>query len=131
MDDPDAFDQAMLDLIDFRDERNWQQFHTPRNLFIALAGEVGELGSLFQWTKDEEVSHWISEPGNYQKVSEEIGDVLAYLILLSESFGIRPLEALREKMEINREKYPVEKAFGNSKKYDEFPKDDDSGVVEW
>jgi len=124
MNESDQFDEVVLDLIDFRDERDWQQFHTPRNLYIAMTGEVGELGSLFQWVNDADVAGWVAQQDNHQRVSEEVADILAYLILFSESVGIHPLEALKDKILVNKEKYPVDKAYGSAQKYTEFSKTD-------
>lgn len=101
----------------FAAERDWEQFHSPKNLAMALAVEAAELMEPFQWLTQAESRNL---PGAArQAVAEEIGDVLIYLVRLADVLGIDPLEAAFRKIEINARKYPVEKARGNSRKYDQ------------
>ncbi len=104
-------------LRDFAAKRDWDQFHSPKNLAMALSVEVAELVEHFQWLTEEE--SYTPEPGRLEKIKEEIGDVMIYLTRLSDRLGIDPMEAAGKKMKINEGKYPVEKAKGNSLKYDE------------
>jgi NTP pyrophosphatase (non-canonical NTP hydrolase) len=101
----------------FAAERDWDKFHSPKNLAMALSAEVGELAELFQWLTEQESTSL--PPDKLQRAREEIGDIQIYLARLSDRLGIDPLEAAFEKMEVNELKYPVEKAKGTAKKYKE------------
>ncbi len=98
-------------LVDFRDARDWEQFHNPKDLALAINVEAGELLELFLW-KD-------ADAANRDKVKEELADVLAYAFLLADKYGFDIKEILLEKIAANDKKYPVDKARGNAKKYDE------------
>ncbi|MFE5584063.1 nucleotide pyrophosphohydrolase [Kitasatospora sp. NPDC056531] len=100
-------------------ERDWEQFHTPKNLAMALSGEVGELLELFQWLTPEQSSAVMADPGRAQRVREEAADVLAYLLRFSDVLGIDLEQALIEKIAANRAKYPVHLARGRADKYTE------------
>ncbi len=110
----------MQDLIEqlreFADERDWDQFHSPKNLAMALSVEVAEILEHFQWLTQEQTMQLKSE--EFAKLKEEIGDVLIYLTRLADKLGIDPLEAAKEKIKKNAEKYPVEKSKGKHTKYD-------------
>ena len=101
----------------FANERDWEKFHSPKNLSMALSVEVSELLEHFQWLTEEESGN-LSSRARYE-IEEEIGDVLIYLVRLADRLGIDPLEAARKKIKKNRDKYPVEKARGNVKIYTE------------
>ena len=101
-------------LREFAAERDWDQFHTPKNLAMALSVEVGELLEHFQWLTAEESREL--DPETLRKVREEIGDIQLYLARLADQLGISPVEAARDKLEINRKKYPVDKARGKATK---------------
>ena len=105
-------------IINFIKERNWEQFHSPKNLAIAIGAEVGELLECFQWKTDEEITDMV-EQENTQEVADEIADIYMYLVSLSNSMNISLENAIYNKLEKNRHKYPVEKSFGNAKKYTE------------
>ncbi len=102
----------------FAKERDWEQFHSPKNLAMALSVEVSEIVELFQWLTEEE-SYNLS-PEKLQRLKEEIGDVVIYLTKLSDKFGIDPVEAAINKIEINEKKYPAEMVRGKAKKYNEY-----------
>ncbi len=104
-------------LLDFAKERDWEQFHSPKNLAMALTVETAELLEHFQWMTEEESAN--PSPEKLQKIKEEIGDVLIYLIRFADRLGIDPLDAAYGKLEINRQKYPAAKARGSAKKYTE------------
>lgn len=105
-------------LTDFRDERDWRQFHDPINLAVALQLEVSEILECFQWRADaKKFEDWYSDPANKKALTEEVADVFSYLLLLAESLGIDIAQATEEKIAHNAAKYPVEKAKGNSLKY--------------
>ncbi|WP_276090316.1 nucleotide pyrophosphohydrolase [Pedobacter sp. JY14-1] len=96
-------------LIKFRNERDWEQFHNPKDLALALSIEASELNELFLWKNAEEA--------NPEKVKEELADVLAYAILLAEKYDLDINEIVLEKIAKNAQKYPVDKAKGTAKKY--------------
>jgi len=98
-------------LIKFRDERDWEQFHNPKDLAVAINIEAGELLENFLWKSHEEA--------NKEKVKEELADVLAFSFLLADKYGFNVKAILLEKIKKNGEKYPVEKARGTAKKYNE------------
>lgn len=101
----------------FASDRDWDQFHFPKNLAIALSVEAAELLEHFQWTPEADSA--ILTPGQHAKVREEIADVLLYLIRLADKLNIDLLAAATDKIEVNAAKYPVDKARGSSKKYTE------------
>lgn len=105
-------------LREFANERDWEQFHSPKNLAMALTVEVAELLEHFQWMTEGESAK--PTPEKLQKIQEEIGDVLIYLTRFADKLGIDLLDAAYKKLEINRQKYPAEKARGSAKKYNEF-----------
>ena len=105
-------------LQSFAEERDWEQFHSPKNLAMALTVEAAELQELFQWLTTEE-SYELSQ-GQSQQVRQEIGDVLIYLVRLADQLGVDVLEAAREKLALNKEKYPADIVKGQSKKYTEY-----------
>jgi NTP pyrophosphatase (non-canonical NTP hydrolase) len=98
-------------LLEFRNERDWEQFHNPKDLALAINVEAGELLEQFLWKEAGEA--------NPEKVKEELADVLAFSFLLAEKYGWDIKEIVLEKISKNAAKYPVEKAKGTSKKYNE------------
>jgi dCTP diphosphatase len=101
----------------FAKARDWQQFHSPKNLASALAVEAGELLEHFQWLTEEQ-SRALT-PEKRDAVGAEVADVLLYLIQLASALDIDPIAAAQAKLKVNELKYPVDRARGNSKKYDE------------
>ncbi len=99
-------------LLLFRDERNWAQFHTLRNLIVSLNLEAAELLELTQWKSEEEMLEISGEA-----LRDECADVLLYLLLIAEKAGIDLEQAARNKLKKNAAKYPVEKSYGSSRKY--------------
>jgi NTP pyrophosphatase (non-canonical NTP hydrolase) len=93
----------------FRDERDWEQFHNPKDLAVALNIEAGELLEAFLWKKSQE-----ADP---EKVKEELADIFNYAFLLAEKYDFNVEEIIMEKLQSNSEKYPVNKAKGSAKKY--------------
>jgi dCTP diphosphatase len=108
-------DQLRDALRTFTAAREWDQFHSPKNLAMALSVEAAELLEVFQWMTEADSRNL--EAAAKAAVSEEIADVLLYVILLSDELGIDPVAAAERKMVANAQKYPVEKARGSSKKY--------------
>jgi NTP pyrophosphatase (non-canonical NTP hydrolase) len=101
-------------LVAFRDARDWQQFHDSKNLAVALSIEAAELNEVFLW-KDVNASEEVDKA----KIKEELADVFAYALLLAEKHGLDVKEIVLEKIAKNNEEYPVDKAKGTAKKYDE------------
>ncbi len=101
----------------FAKDRDWQQFHSPKNLASALVVEAGELLEHFQWLTEAQ-SRALS-PAKHEAVGAELADVLLYLIQLAAALGIDPIAAAQAKLKLNAQKYPVDRARGSSKKYDE------------
>ena len=99
----------------FADERNWEQYHNPKNLVMALSGEVGELTEIFQWQNEEESKNLSDK--DLQSAKEEIADIFIYLLRISDKLGIDVEDAVNEKLDINASKYPVELAKDNAVKY--------------
>ncbi|BBL69643.1 nucleotide pyrophosphohydrolase [Methylogaea oryzae] len=104
-------------LRQFADERDWQQFHSPKNLAIALSVEAAELLERFQWLTDEQSRRLAETPPDYEAVRQEMADVLIYLLRLADQLGVDLEPAVRDKMRQNAEKYPVQLAKGNATKY--------------
>ena len=105
-------------LAEFSRERDWDQFHTPKNLVMALTGEVGELNEIFQWMTDSEAREAGRSPATAEHVGEELADVLLYLVRLSSVLGVNLNEAVVDKLAKNALKYPVDKVRGSSQKAD-------------
>lgn len=102
---------------EFVRERDWDPFHSPKNLSMALAVEAAELMEVFQW-KTEDESRAL-DAKTLTAAGEEIADVLIYLVRIADQLGIDPVEAAHRKLALNARKYPVDKARGNARKYDE------------
>ena len=107
------------DILKFIRERDWEQFHSPKNMASAINVEAGELIETIIWDNPsfEEIN---SDPELRKKIEQELSDILIYALEMYYHLGIDPEEAIRKKIAINAEKYPVEKAKGSSKKYTEF-----------
>lgn len=106
-------------LLKFRDERNWAQFHTLRNLIVSLNLEAAELLELTQWKSDTDMAGLLSKTEALEALRDECADVLLYLLLIADKAGIDLGEAAHAKLEKNAVKYPVSKAYGTSRKYTE------------
>ena len=115
---PHGLTQLRDALRKFADERDWDQYHSPKNLASALAVEAAELLERFQWLTEDQSRNL--PPEELQKVREEMADVLNYLVRLADKLDVNLLEAAREKIEKNAQKYPVDKARGSARKYSEF-----------
>lgn len=100
----------------FADERDWQQFHTAKNLVMALAGEVGELVAELQWLTPEESTRVMDDPEAGPRIRAEIGDVMIYLTRLADVLGIDLLEAAHAKLDDSSRRYPIEAARGSAAK---------------
>lgn len=107
----DSLQEITKALLDFRNERDWEQFHNPKDLSLAISIEAAELLELFLWKKAEEA--------NKEKVKEELADILSFSFLIAEKYGFDIKQIVLEKIEANSKKYPVDKAKGTAKKYNE------------
>jgi len=103
--------EIIKELIRFRNERDWEQFHNPKDLAVAISIESGELLEQYLWKK--------AEDADKDKVKEELADIFAYAFLLAEKYGFDVKEIVLEKIRKNGEKYPVHKSKGTAKKYNE------------
>ena len=114
----DSIEGLRKALLHFRDERDWAQFHTLRNLIVSLNLVCGVLLEIKQWRGEEEMRALAGQPDGREALAGECADILLYLILVADSAGIDLIEAARQKLERNAERYPVEKCRGSSAKYD-------------
>jgi len=119
----DNLHETLQQILAFRDEREWAQYHTPRNLVAALVVEAGELQESILWKSDEEVSDYLRSPQGKADLAGEIADVLIFSLLLCHAVGIDPIDAIKEKIQQNAEKYPVELSRGKSLKYTQLKPD--------
>jgi NTP pyrophosphatase (non-canonical NTP hydrolase) len=110
-------DKLINQLLEFRNERDWKQFHTPKNLAISISVEAAELLSIFQWMKDDENETRIKE--KIDDIKDEIADIYIYLSYLANDLQIDLEENAKQKLKLNAKRYPVSKAKGNAKKYTE------------
>jgi NTP pyrophosphatase (non-canonical NTP hydrolase) len=113
---PNDLSKLSGEILTFIKERDWEQFHSPKNLAIALSVEASELLEIFTWQKSSDVG-LVEEKLDH--IKDEVGDILIYLIDFCEQLQLDPIECASQKMKKNREKYPINKAKGNSTKYTE------------
>jgi len=104
-------EEIIKTLLDFRNERDWEQFHNPKDLALAINVEAGELLELFLWKN--------AEDANKETVKEELADIFAFAFLLADKYGFDVKKIILDKIKTNGEKYPVDKAKGTAKKYTE------------
>lgn len=105
-------EQTVKMVTDFRDDRNWKQFHNPKDLAISLSLEAAELLEIFQWSGAD-----LTAADSIDKIKEELADVLSYCILMADACGLDMDSIVQQKVAKNAQKYPVEKAYGNKAKY--------------
>jgi dCTP diphosphatase len=103
----------------FSDERDWSQFHTEKNLILAVSAEVGELAEVVQWKSDQEATEYLKTSEGKSKLSEEVADVAIYLLRICQQQNLNFIDIINKKMQLNAEKYPIDKSKGNAKKYNE------------
>lgn len=106
-------------VVKFRDERDWKKYHRPKDLAVSISIEAAELLEQFQWKNDEEINEMLKNKEKFDKISEELADVIDYCLSLSDVMKIDISETLKKKIEENKKKYPVEKIRGNYKKYNQ------------
>lgn len=120
-------DDLKSQLLQFRDERNWQQFHTLKNLIISVNLEASELLELTQWKTDEQLTALKTDASFQQALREECADILMYLMLVAHEGGFDLLQAAEEKIKKNAVRYPVDRAYGTATKYSGLNASQESG----
>ena len=116
MDDKATIGRLKREVISFRDERNWQKFHDPKNLSMALSVESSELQELFLWKSEDQIGELLLSESGGRRVREELADIFIYLLYISERCGIDLSDAVLDKIKINRKKYPVDKSYDSNRK---------------
>ena len=109
--------ETMNQVLKFRDDRNWKQFHNPKDLAISISLEAAELLEVFQWSADDVIC-----ADKRDKIREELADVVNFCVLMADACGLDLDEIVQAKIQKNNEKYPVEKAYGSKEKYTELKK---------
>jgi NTP pyrophosphatase (non-canonical NTP hydrolase) len=112
----DRLDEIRQDLRAFVAERDWEQFHDPKNLAMAVVSEAGELAAEYRWIDNAEADTWSRDPENRSRVEREAADVAIALLLFFDRIGVDVLEAVEAKIALNRRNYPVERARGRSER---------------
>ena len=105
-------EETIKQILKFRDDRDWKQFHNPKDLAISISLEAAELLEVFQWSGTD-----VSNEGKQEKIKEELADVLNYCVLMADACGLDIDEIVQDKINVNNEKYPVSKAKGKKEKY--------------
>ena len=121
---PLSFDELVRQVLAFRDERDWRQFHNPKDLAISISLEAAELLEHFQWKSPAEVAALVADPQGQRQVSWEMADILILLISLADVLGTDLVKAAQEKLQENERRYPVERARGTARKYRDLGVDD-------
>lgn len=119
MDDTTTLGTLKKMVIDFRNARNWKQFHDPKNLAMGLSIESAELQEIFLWKNKNEINKLLNSKDGQKKIQEELADIFVFLLYLSEGCNIDLSKAIMNKIKLNEKKYPVEKSFNSHKKYSE------------
>jgi len=114
----DKLAEIIAEALAFRNERDWERFHDPKNLAEAISIEAGELLENFLWVTTDESREM--EGTKLNRIKNEVSDILIYVIYLCQALNIDLIKEVRNKLQMNRQKYPVEKSKGSSKKYTEF-----------
>jgi NTP pyrophosphatase (non-canonical NTP hydrolase) len=113
-------ERSILELTEalrsFATEREWERYHTPKNLIMALTGELGELAEIFQWLEPDECATAMADSATRKHVEEELADVFGYLLRLADVLGVSLSDALVAKIESNAERYSIERSRGNARK---------------
>lgn len=117
----DSLVALVQEILRFRDERDWSQFHSLRNVAAAISIEAAELQELLLWKDDSQVADMLTGQPR-ERIAQEIGDILIYALLAAHEAGIDPAAAVRNKLIVNAAKYPVDTSKGNATKYTDLPK---------
>jgi len=116
--DMSSINELTTEVRAFAEARDWGQFHTLRNLALALAGEVGELAAELQWVSDSKVDAHLAVPANREAFESEIADVATYLLRICDVAGVDLESAVRNKLQVNESRYPIDTSKGSAAKYD-------------
>lgn len=119
MDNTDTIADLRHQVLQFRQARNWEQFHDPKNLAMALAIEAAELQEIFLWKSETEIEELLNKKTGQEKVQEELADIFIFLLYLTEAVNLDLAEAVKAKLRKNEAKYPIAKSYGCNKKYSE------------
>ena len=112
-----TIDKLLEQLLAFRDARDWQQFHTLRNLIVSTGIEAGELLETIQWKTDAQIDALLRDPAQLTNLRHECADVFMYLLLVAHTAGFDLVDAAAEKLKLNEARYPIDKAKGTAAKY--------------
>ncbi|WP_322068473.1 nucleotide pyrophosphohydrolase [Paraburkholderia bannensis] len=112
-------DALMQQVLAFREARDWQQFHTLRNLIVSTSIEAGELLETIQWKDDAQIAAMLADPQGLAHLKQECADVFIYLLLVAHTAGFDLVQAAADKVRVNETRYPADKARGNAKKHSE------------
>lgn len=115
-------EQLTKELVAFRNDRDWKQFHNPKDLAIALSIEASELQEIFLWKNGTSLDEAIAKKREH--IEQEVADIASYLLLLCNELEIELDTVVRNKLELNKQKYPAHKVRGSSKKYNEYQNED-------
>ncbi|MBN3858838.1 nucleotide pyrophosphohydrolase [Paraburkholderia sp. Ac-20340] len=117
---PDTpLDRLIEQVLAFREARDWQQFHTLRNLIVSTSIEAGELLETIQWKDDAQIAAMLADAKGLAHLKQECADVFIYLLLVAQTAGFDLVQAAADKVRVNETRYPVEKAKGSAKKHNE------------
>lgn len=119
-----SIDELQKICLNYRDERDWKQFHNPKDLALALSIEVAEVLEHFRFKDNKEIKDYLKDDDNKKNLGYEIADILYFVLLLAEEIGIDLVNIFQEKMKIAEKKYPVDLAKGSNKKYNELLRDE-------
>jgi dCTP diphosphatase len=111
-------EQLRCRVAEFAQDRDWDQFHSIRNLILAMVGEVGEVAEVVQWVSDDKIDELLKSGGR-ERLAQELADVLIYLVRVADRSGVDLAKAVSDKLNENDAKYPKDKARGNARKYTE------------
>lgn len=111
------FSELQKKVIEFRDKRNWKQFHSLKDLLIGLNIECSELMEHFLWKSEHEINSMLNDKKIKKELENEMGDILIFMLYLSEDMNIDLLSSTEKKLKLNSKKYPVNKSFNSNKKY--------------
>ena|SRR5919199_585671 len=118
MQNDDIFKQMQQQIVQFNDSRDWQQFHTPKDLAMSLVLEAAEVLEHFQWKNEDEIKDHLRD--HKEEIGEELADCLYWILLMAHYYDISLPDAFQKKMQQNEAKYPISKVKGSRKKYNEY-----------
>jgi len=120
MDDKTTIEDLKKIVLKFRDDRDWKQFHTPKDSSIALITEAAELLEHFRFRSEEQIKEFLNDPEKKREIAYELADAFSFVLILTDELGVDLSEILKEKLKIQEKKYPIHLSKGSNKKYTEF-----------